>query len=148
MWCGWSLNTSMWCQTLPYYILYSCFPGKSLSPRCMCVCMCTCVNVCFCACLQVIEKHGQWAFSDPVCLAASVEAIWTPLQTTPLSSSDTSSHLLESVWFACGWVGIKVWLPLFPRDEGHLSFVSKRIMLTIPCSVYTQGEMKLTWTPL
>ena len=35
----------------------------------------------------------------------------------------------------------QVWLPLYPREEdhGHLSFLAKRIMLTLSMSVYPQG---------
>ena len=91
--------------------------------------------------MYILDFQGtdEWKFSNPVCLAASVEIMWTPAPPTPYSSHPSSVHLAESLWLACGWEGIKVWLPLFPRDEGHLSFLSKRIMLTLPCSVYPQG---------
>ena len=34
---------------------------------------------------------------------------------------------------------VQVWLPLYPRDEGHPNFLSKRIMLTLHINIYTQG---------
>ena len=116
------------------------------------------------------DLDERWLFSQPVCLAGSVEAIWTPPTTTdhahhhhtqnPITSSQQSHtqqqqlqqsslssntsaechHLLESLWLACGASGIKVWLPLYPRDEGHPTFLSKRIMLTLPITVYPQSE--------
>ncbi len=102
--------------------------------------------------LQDDKKSPEvWSFGSPVCLAACVEAMWTP---PPLPSSSSSSmstgssgpcisrHVCESLWMSSGSGGMKVWLPLFPRDEGHLSFLSKRIMLSLPCPVYPQGEMR------
>lgn len=93
--------------------------------------------------VQVKAEMENWTFGNPVCLAASVETMWIPLLTTPTShdhTHQTSVHLTESLWLACGWEGVKVWLPLFPKDEGHHpSFLSKRIMLTLPCLVYPQG---------
>ena len=108
------------------------------------------------------DLNERWSFSQPVCLAGSVEAIWTPptndhthhqnpitsslqshtQQQSSLSSNTSAEchHLLESLWLACGASGIKVWLPLYPRDEGHPTFLSKRIMLTLPITVYPQSE--------
>ena len=111
--------------------------------------------------LTLQDRCQKWSFSQPVCLAGSVEAIWTPptdhtlhqdritsspavpsssLSSTTSPSSTESQHLLESLWLACGAAGIKVWLPLYPRDEGHPTFLSKRIMLTLPITVYPQSE--------
>ena len=92
----------------------------------------------------------MWSFGDPVCLAGSVEAVWTPPPLATLfslsgggargSGACISRHVSESLWMSCGGAGMKVWLPLFPRDEGHMSFLSKRIMLTLPSPAYPQGE--------
>lgn len=41
---------------------------------------------------------------------------------------------------------LQVWLPLYPRDEGHPNFLSKRIMLTLYINVYTQGMYVLAVT--
>ncbi|XP_064397549.1 guanine nucleotide exchange factor subunit RIC1-like [Halichondria panicea] len=81
---------------------------------------------------QIVENRVT--FSSPVCLAGSVEAVWTP----PYHAPSHTHHLMESLWLACGAAGIKVWLPLYPRDEGHPTFLSKRIMLTLPITVYPQ----------
>ena len=42
-------------------------------------------------------------------------------------------HLTASLWLYCGAHGMRVWLPVFPRegDHGH-TFMSKRIMLHFP----------------
>jgi len=96
------------------------------------------------------ESREVWSFADPVCLAASVEAVWIPSPlTTTTSFSDgggsgacISRHVSESLWMSCGGAGMKVWLPLFPKDEGHMSFLSKRIMLTLPSPAYPQGKTR------
>lgn len=85
------------------------------------------------------EQQEEWLFSFPVCLATSVEAMWTP--PLPSRPHPPEEHLMESLWLACGATGIKVWLPLFPRDECHPSFLSKRIMLTLPVAVYPQAVL-------
>ena len=33
----------------------------------------------------------------------------------------------------------QVWLPLYPHSMEHLSFLSKRVMLTLPLDMYPQG---------
>jgi hypothetical protein len=81
--------------------------------------------------IHSVNEVGQnWSFSNPVSLAPSVEAVWTP----PTNPTPPRSHLMESLWLACGSQGIKVWLPLYPLDEGQPTFLSKRIMLTLPFS--------------
>ncbi|XP_037044247.1 guanine nucleotide exchange factor subunit Rich [Bradysia coprophila] len=68
------------------------------------------------------------------CLASCVECLW-------LSNSD-KLHLRESLWLYCGGHGMRVWLPVFPREgeSGHGShrhtFMSKRIMLSFTLRVY------------
>ncbi|XP_019849671.1 PREDICTED: RAB6A-GEF complex partner protein 1-like isoform X2 [Amphimedon queenslandica] len=81
---------------------------------------------------ESMDDEIQWSFSNPVSLAPSVEAIWTP----PIDQTHMTSpnHMMESLWVACGAQGIKVWLPLYPRGETHPTFLSKRIMLTLPSS--------------
>lgn len=79
------------------------------------------------------------SFSNPVYLATSVKMVWTPPVVAPPldmnldSATSPSTHLLESLWLGCGSEGIKVWFPLFPRDEDRLSFL---IMLTY-CAQFT-----------
>uniref|UniRef100_A0A8C8J4X6 Protein RIC1 homolog n=1 Tax=Oncorhynchus tshawytscha TaxID=74940 RepID=A0A8C8J4X6_ONCTS len=72
---------------------------------------------------QVREKEEQkklLPFCPPVVLAQCVE---------------NKRHLLEALWLSCGEAGMKVWLPMFPRDhrKPH-SFLSRRIML--PFHIY------------
>lgn len=44
---------------------------------------------------------------------------------------------MEALWLSCGGSGMKVWLPLFPRDhrKPH-SFLSRRIMLPFHINIY------------
>ncbi|XP_076020139.1 guanine nucleotide exchange factor subunit RIC1 isoform X2 [Genypterus blacodes] len=71
-------------------------------------------------------------FCPPVVLAQCVENVWT---TCP--SNRKKRHLLEALWLSCGEAGMKVWLPLFPRDhrKPH-SFLSRRIMLPFHINIY------------
>lgn len=61
-------------------------------------------------------------------------------------SNSRKTHLRESLWLYCGGHGMRVWLPVFPRDgeSGHGShqrhaFMSKRIMLSFALKVYPLG---------
>uniref|UniRef100_A0A8C7WSB7 Protein RIC1 homolog n=1 Tax=Oryzias sinensis TaxID=183150 RepID=A0A8C7WSB7_9TELE len=71
-------------------------------------------------------------FSPPVVLAQCVENVWTTCR-----SNKKKRHLLEALWLSCGEAGMKVWLPLFPRDhrKPH-SFLSRRIMLPFHINIY------------
>uniref|UniRef100_A0A7G3B864 Protein RIC1 homolog n=1 Tax=Lutzomyia longipalpis TaxID=7200 RepID=A0A7G3B864_LUTLO len=68
------------------------------------------------------------------CLASCVECIWL--------SDSHKTHLKESLWLFCGGHGMRVWLPVFPRegDSGYRShrhtFMSRRIMLSFTLRVY------------
>lgn len=64
----------------------------------------------------------------PTVLASCCETIWFPRQT-----NRDKPHLTASLWLYCGAHGMRVWLPVFPRegDHGH-TFMSKRIMLHFP----------------
>ncbi|XP_004591873.2 guanine nucleotide exchange factor subunit RIC1 isoform X1 [Ochotona princeps] len=68
----------------------------------------------------------------PVVLAQSVENVWTTCR-----ADKQKRHLLEALWLSCGGAGMKVWLPLFPRDhrKPH-SFLSQRIMLPFHINIY------------
>ncbi|XP_035209337.1 guanine nucleotide exchange factor subunit RIC1-like isoform X2 [Stegodyphus dumicola] len=78
---------------------------------------------------QKIPSYGL-----PTVLASCVENVWVCSH----SSKDTP-HLTEALWIACGAHGMRVWLPLFPRDgekqRAH-NFMSKRIMLPVPVYIY------------
>uniref|UniRef100_A0A803TEM0 Guanine nucleotide exchange factor subunit RIC1 n=1 Tax=Anolis carolinensis TaxID=28377 RepID=A0A803TEM0_ANOCA len=88
--------------------------------------------------LQIREKESSpnqrklLPFCTPVVLAQSVENVWTTCR-----SNKQKRHLLEALWLSCGGSGMKVWLPLFPRDhrKPH-SFLSKRIMLPFHINIY------------
>eukprot|EP00069_Balaena_mysticetus_P021287 bmy_03027T0 len=71
-------------------------------------------------------------FCPPVVLAQSVENVWTTCR-----ANKQKRHLLEALWLSCGGSGMKVWLPLFPRDhrKPH-SFLSQRIMLPFHINIY------------
>lgn len=68
------------------------------------------------------------------CLASSVECLWV--------SNSSKIHLKDSLWLFCGNNGMRVWLPVFPRqgENGSRSlkhtFMSKRIMLTFSLRIY------------
>lgn len=74
----------------------------------------------------------QLPFCAPVVLAQSVENVWSTCR-----MNKQKRHLLEALWLSCGGSGMKVWLPLFPRDnrKPH-SFLSKRIMLPFHINIY------------
>uniref|UniRef100_A0AAR2IK78 Protein RIC1 homolog n=1 Tax=Pygocentrus nattereri TaxID=42514 RepID=A0AAR2IK78_PYGNA len=71
-------------------------------------------------------------FCPPVVLAQCVENVWTTCRT-----NRKKRHLVEALWLSCGEAGMKVWLPLFPRDhrKPH-SFLSRRIMLPFLLNIY------------
>jgi hypothetical protein len=74
-------------------------------------------------------------FGQPVCLASQVETVWAP---PPERAGQHCNHMSQSLWLHCGSSGLKVWLPLFPDDNPHPTFLSKRIMLSIETTVYPQ----------
>lgn len=69
----------------------------------------------------------------PNVLASCVENVWVPSR-----SLREKPHLTEALWLFCGAHGMRVWLPLFPRnhqDNAH-TFMSKRIMLPFHLRIY------------
>lgn len=68
------------------------------------------------------------------CLASSVECMWV--------SNSQKIHLKDSLWLFCGNHGMRVWLPVFPRQGENGSqnlrhtFMSKRIMLSFVLKIY------------
>ncbi|KAK5648957.1 hypothetical protein RI129_003849 [Pyrocoelia pectoralis] len=68
----------------------------------------------------------------PTVLASCVESVWVPLR-----SKAEKVHLTEALWLFCGSHGMRVWLPLFPKDgdKAH-TFMSKRIMLPFSLRIY------------
>ncbi|KAJ7986873.1 hypothetical protein DPEC_G00332920 [Dallia pectoralis] len=84
---------------------------------------------------QVREQEDQkklLPFCPPIVLAQCVENVWTTCR-----SNRKKRHLLEALWLSCGEAGMKVWLPLFPRDhrKPH-TFLSRRIMLPFHINIY------------
>ncbi|NWR67047.1 RIC1 protein, partial [Bucorvus abyssinicus] len=78
------------------------------------------------------NQRKHLPFCAPVVLAQSVENVWTTCR-----MNKQKRHLLEALWLSCGGAGMKVWLPLFPRDhrKPH-SFLSRRIMLPFHINIY------------
>ncbi|XP_042182477.1 guanine nucleotide exchange factor subunit RIC1-like isoform X2 [Oncorhynchus tshawytscha] len=78
------------------------------------------------------QLQEKLPFCPPVVLAQYVENVWTTCR-----SNRKKRHLLEALWLSCGEAGMKVWLPLFPRDhrKPH-SFLSRRIMLPFHINIY------------
>ncbi|NXC17352.1 RIC1 protein, partial [Corythaeola cristata] len=78
------------------------------------------------------NQRKHLPFCTPVVLAQSVENVWTSCRI-----NKQKRHLLEALWLSCGGAGMKVWLPLFPRDhrKPH-SFLSRRIMLPFHINIY------------
>ncbi|CAL1569341.1 unnamed protein product [Knipowitschia caucasica] len=79
-----------------------------------------------------VNNKKPLPFCPPVVLAQCVENVWTTCR-----SNRKKRHLLEALWLSCGEAGMKVWLPLFPRDhrKPH-SFLSRRIMLPFHINIY------------
>ena len=87
------------------------------------------MNVCGKLVLIQREKGGGSEdinlYSAPTVLAGSCEQVWLPA-----SPSISKPHLTLALWLYCGAAGMRVWLPLFPREEeGTHSFMARRIML-------------------
>jgi len=70
----------------------------------------------------------EMLYSPPTVLAGSCEHVWLPEAANP-----SKPHLTLALWLYCGAAGMRVWLPLFPRqgDSSH-SFMARRIMLHFP----------------
>ena len=70
-------------------------------------------------------------------LASSVEILWVP---NAGSLCPRKPHLTQALWLCCGAAGMRVWLPLYPRegDKGQYqhAFMSKRIMLPFQLHIY------------
>lgn len=84
----------------------------------------------------VTSNGGLYTCTMPTVLASCVENVWVPSQ-----RKQDKLHLTEALWLFCGSHGMRVWLPLFPRDgdKGH-TFMSKRIMLPFHLKIYPLGE--------
>jgi len=73
-------------------------------------------------------NNNELLYSAPTVLAGQCEQVWLPRQ-----ACMNKPHLTLSLWLYCGAAGMKVWLPLFPKDdESQHSFMARRIMLHFP----------------
>lgn len=83
---------------------------------------------------KAANAREKWlTFNPPVIVASSVESMWLNTH-----ASRVKPHLTEALWLGCGAAGMKVWLPLQPKEEGIKSrgFLSKRIMLPFTIDIY------------
>ena len=70
----------------------------------------------------------EMLYSAPTVLAGSCEQVWLPA-----SPNSAKPHLTLALWLYCGAAGMRVWLPLFPREEESThAFMARRIMLHFP----------------
>ncbi|XP_067001739.2 guanine nucleotide exchange factor subunit Rich [Anabrus simplex] len=79
-----------------------------------------------------MSDESLFQCAPPTVLASCVENVWVPRK-----SRREKPHLTEALWLFCGAHGMRVWLPLFPRDgdKAH-TFMSKRIMLPFQLRIY------------
>lgn len=80
------------------------------------------------------HKHRvlQLPFLPPSVVATSVENLWTTTR-----ANLGKLQLMDALWLGCGAHGMKVWLPLSPRNEGKAhNFMSRRIMLPFKVDIY------------
>lgn len=92
---------------------------------------------------QSSDRSDSPQMTIPTVLASCCETIWFP-RTTNVDKP----HLTASLWLYCGAHGMRVWLPVFPRegDHGH-TFMSKRIMLHFPLEkFYPLGTVAIVFT--
>ena len=70
----------------------------------------------------------EMLYSPPTVLAGSCEQVWLPA-----TANREKPHLTLALWLYCGAAGMRVWLPLFPREgESSHAFMARRIMLHFP----------------
>ncbi|XP_072379724.1 guanine nucleotide exchange factor subunit Rich [Diabrotica undecimpunctata] len=79
-----------------------------------------------------LRNGEKYACLLPTVLASCVENVWVPRQRRL-----EKAHLTEALWLFCGSHGMRVWLPLYPRDGDKThTFMSKRIMLPFHLRIY------------
>lgn len=79
-------------------------------------------------------------------VASSVENVWFDLYPNP-----SKPHLTHALWIFCGDRGMRVWMPLFPRDQQgdqkSRAFISRRIMLPFELSsIYPIGNNNIVFS--
>ncbi|XP_076071390.1 guanine nucleotide exchange factor subunit RIC1-like isoform X2 [Mytilus galloprovincialis] len=78
-----------------------------------------------------LPKNKPLPFCPPAMVATNVENMWTSSRVNL-----EKAQLMEALWLSCGAQGMKVWLPLYPRDESKHNFMSKRIMLPFRVDIH------------
>ncbi|XP_074042541.1 guanine nucleotide exchange factor subunit Rich isoform X2 [Leptinotarsa decemlineata] len=79
-----------------------------------------------------VRSGEKYTCLMPTVLASCVENVWVPVQRRL-----DKAHLTEALWLFCGAHGMRVWLPLYPRDGDKThTFMSKRIMLPFHLRIY------------
>ncbi|CAG2191158.1 RIC1 [Mytilus edulis] len=78
-----------------------------------------------------LPKNKPLPFCPPAMVATNVENMWTSSRVNV-----EKAQLMEALWLSCGAQGMKVWLPLYPRDESKHNFMSKRIMLPFRVDIH------------
>ncbi|XP_026678663.1 RAB6A-GEF complex partner protein 1, partial [Diaphorina citri] len=69
--------------------------------------------------LLVHQFDESQVVAAPTVLASNVETIWVPSPSAAVKHPSRSRpHLTEALWLYCGVAGMRVWLPLFPRQNG------------------------------
>ena len=78
----------------------------------------------------------QIQYAMPTILASCVENMRIPVR-----HDEGKRHLTGALWLHCGALGMRMWMPLFPKegDRSH-SFMSKRIMLPVQVTIYPLGK--------
>ncbi|CAG2191159.1 RIC1 [Mytilus edulis] len=82
-----------------------------------------------------LPKNKPLPFCPPAMVATNVENMWTSSRVNV-----EKAQLMEALWLSCGAQGMKVWLPLYPRDESKHNFMSKRIMLPFRVDIHPLGK--------
>ncbi|EFA06481.2 guanine nucleotide exchange factor subunit Rich [Tribolium castaneum] len=79
-----------------------------------------------------VRNGERYTCSMPTVLASCVENVWVPSR-----RKAEKAHLTEALWLFCGAHGMRVWLPLYPKDGDKThTFMSKRIMLPFHLKIY------------
>ncbi|VDI13477.1 RAB6A-GEF complex partner protein 1, partial [Mytilus galloprovincialis] len=83
-----------------------------------------------------LPKNKPLPFCPPAMVATNVENMWTSSRVNL-----EKAQLMEALWLSCGAQGMKVWLPLYPRDESKHNFMSKRIMLPFRVDIHPRVDI-------